>query len=109
MMKTMLMARLRHLLLGPGRHRRTKRPEPMRISPMEFRLMFSGQMTGRYYPGSERMPGGIHRMVSITSTILTGDSLEQLKTIPDDTVNTCVTSPPYYGLRDYGVDGQIGT
>ena len=47
-------------------------------------------------------------MVSITSTILTGDSLEQLKTIPDDTVNTCVTSPPYYGLRDYGVDGQIG-
>lgn len=47
-------------------------------------------------------------MVTITSTILTGDSLEQLKTIPDATVNTCVTSPPYYGLRDYGVDGQIG-
>lgn len=46
--------------------------------------------------------------MTITSTILTGDSLEQLKTIPDDTVNTCVTSPPYYGLRDYGVDGQIG-
>ena len=42
------------------------------------------------------------------STILTGDALEQLKTIPDGTVNTCVTSPPYYGLRDYGVDGQIG-
>ena len=49
-MKTMLMARLRHLLLGPGRHhRRTKRPEPMRISPMEFRLMFSGQMMRRRY------------------------------------------------------------
>mgnify|MGYP000920420949 CR=1 FL=1 len=42
------------------------------------------------------------------STILTGDALEQLKTIPDGIVNTCVTSPPYYGLRDYGVDGQIG-
>lgn len=50
---TLLIARLRHLLLGPGRHhrRRAKRPEPMRISPMEFRLMFSGQMMRRrYYP-----------------------------------------------------------
>ena len=49
---TLIIARLRHLLLGPGRHhRRTKRPEPMRISPMEFRLMFSGQMMRRrYYP-----------------------------------------------------------
>lgn len=51
-MKTMLIARLRHLLLGPGRHRRrAKRPEPMRISPMEFQLMFSGQGADRkYYP-----------------------------------------------------------
>ena len=51
-MASMLIARLRHLLLGPGRHhRRTKRPEPMRISPMEFRLMFSGQiMHRRHYP-----------------------------------------------------------
>ena len=54
-------------------------------------------------------------MVSITSTILTGDSLEQLKTLPDATVNTCVTSPPYYGLRQYLPDGsdlksfEIGT
>ena len=45
-------SRLRHLILGPGRHRRrAKRPEPMRISPMEFRLMLSGQMMHRrYYP-----------------------------------------------------------
>lgn len=51
-MASMLIARLRHLLLGPGRHRRrAKRPEPMRISPMEFRLMFSGQGADRkYYP-----------------------------------------------------------
>lgn len=48
----LLIARLRHLILGPGRHhRRMKRPEPARISPMEFRLMFSGQMMHRrYYP-----------------------------------------------------------
>lgn len=41
-------------------------------------------------------------------TILQGDALEVLKTLPDCSVNCCVTSPPYYGLRDYGVDGQIG-
>ena len=31
-----------------------------------------------------------------------------LQTLPDCSVNCCVTSPPYYGLRDYGHDGQIG-
>ena len=41
-------------------------------------------------------------------TVLTGDCLELLKNIDDNTINCCVTSPPYYGLRDYGVDGQIG-
>lgn len=34
--------------------------------------------------------------------ILQGDSLEVLRTLPDGSVNCCVTSPPYYGLRDYG-------
>lgn len=37
-----------------------------------------------------------------------GDCLEVLKTLPDASVHCCVTSPPYYGLRDYGVPGQIG-
>lgn len=40
--------------------------------------------------------------------IIQGDALETLKTLPDESVNTCVTSPPYYALRDYGIDGQIG-
>lgn len=40
--------------------------------------------------------------------IICGDALEVLKTIPSESVNCCVTSPPYFGLRDYGVDGQIG-
>lgn len=40
--------------------------------------------------------------------LLVGDAIEQLKTLPDKSINTCVTSPPYYGLRDYGVNGQIG-
>ncbi len=40
--------------------------------------------------------------------ILEGDVRETLRTLPDQCVQTCVTSPPYFGLRDYGVDGQIG-
>jgi DNA modification methylase len=41
-------------------------------------------------------------------TILTGDALEVLKTLPDQYVQCVVTSPPYWGLRDYGVAGQMG-
>lgn len=40
--------------------------------------------------------------------IIHGDALAMLRTLPAESVQTCVTSPPYYGLRDYGIDGQIG-
>lgn len=40
--------------------------------------------------------------------ILQGDCRETLRTIPENSVHCCVTSPPYFGLRDYGCDGQIG-
>lgn len=40
--------------------------------------------------------------------ILVGDCRDVLKTLPDQSIQTCVTSPPYWGLRDYGVDGQLG-
>lgn len=36
------------------------------------------------------------------------DCLTELRKLPDESVNCCVTSPPYWGLRDYGVDGQLG-
>lgn len=42
------------------------------------------------------------------SKILCGDAVEQLKSLADESIDMCVTSPPYYGLRDYGEDGQIG-
>ncbi|MCM1224964.1 MAG: site-specific DNA-methyltransferase, partial [Lachnospiraceae bacterium] len=42
------------------------------------------------------------------SKILCGDAVEMLRKLPDESVDTCVTSPPYYGLRDYGEDKQIG-
>ena len=40
--------------------------------------------------------------------ILCGDVREQLRTLPPGSARTCVTSPPYWGLRDYGVEGQLG-
>lgn len=41
-------------------------------------------------------------------TLYLGDALECLRQLPDESVNCCITSPPYWGLRDYGVPGQIG-
>jgi DNA modification methylase len=40
--------------------------------------------------------------------LLQGDCIEVMKTLPAGSVQTCVTSPPYWGLRDYGVSGQLG-
>ncbi len=42
------------------------------------------------------------------SSITTGDALTELRKMPAQSVNCCVTSPPYWGLRDYGVKGQLG-
>ena len=44
----------------------------------------------------------------MTAKILIGDVRARLKDIETGSVQTCVTSPPYWGLRDYGNDGQIG-
>ncbi len=43
-----------------------------------------------------------------TTRIFHGDAFAELQTLPDASVQTCVTSPPYWGLRDYGVAGQLG-
>jgi len=40
--------------------------------------------------------------------VVEGDALASLRTLPDASVQCCVTSPPYWGLRDYGAEGQIG-
>ena len=40
--------------------------------------------------------------------IICGDALEVLRGLPDQSIHCCVTSPPYWGLRDYGVEGQLG-
>ena len=40
--------------------------------------------------------------------ILCGDAVEQLRTLDTDSIHCCVTSPPYFNLRDYGTPGQLG-
>jgi len=47
-------------------------------------------------------------MDAFVPTILTGDCLQVLPTLPAGVVQCCVTSPPYWGLRDYDHPGQIG-
>lgn len=44
----------------------------------------------------------------IHNTVIFGDALRGLRLLEDESVDTCITSPPYYKLRDYGKDGQIG-
>jgi DNA modification methylase len=69
-------------------------------------------VTGEKQGRSDRMVG--HRTVgtpvalSPAWTLYEGDCREVLRTLPERSVQTCVTSPPYFGLRDYGHDGQIG-
>ena len=43
-----------------------------------------------------------------TNKIYLGDNIETLKSFPDDSIDCCVTSPPYYGLRDYGTGTWVG-
>jgi len=39
--------------------------------------------------------------------ILQGDCRDVLRTLPDESVHCCITSPPYFGLRNYGIPGQV--
>jgi DNA modification methylase len=47
-------------------------------------------------------------MAKFRNSILCGEALALLKTLPDASVNTIITSPPYYSVRDYGTEGQLG-
>ena len=40
--------------------------------------------------------------------VITGDSLQVFLTLPEESIQCCVTSPPYWGLRDYGHTDQLG-
>jgi len=55
-----------------------------------------------------REPSPREPLTVVESTVVQGDSAEVLGTLPEGVFRCCVTSPPYWGLRDYGVAGQIG-
>jgi DNA modification methylase len=46
--------------------------------------------------------------MKVTYDVLVGDNRETIKSLPDQSVNTVVTSPPYFGLRDYGTGKWVG-
>ena len=50
----------------------------------------------------------IFRLICMEDKILQGDSLQVLKTLSSESVDMVITSPPYWALRDYGVEGQLG-
>jgi DNA modification methylase len=58
------------------------------------------------------MPNPAHFVHDLTefqdAVIYKGEALDILKRLPSEAVNCCITSPPYYGLRNYGVEGQLG-
>jgi DNA modification methylase len=61
-------------------------------------------------PKVETRPGEWHSCTldSVPWSVYQGDAGEVLKKLPNNSFNCVVTSPPYFSLRDYGVDGQIG-
>lgn len=56
----------------------------------------------------ESFPEVAEKIILIGSMILRGDALNILRTLPSASVQCVVTSPPYWGLRDYNIEGQIG-
>jgi DNA modification methylase len=60
------------------------------------------------FVGMHLEPEIITTKSGLTVAIYAGDCLSSLRRVPDASVQTCVTSPPYFGLRHYGVDGQMG-
>ncbi|MCA1567398.1 MAG: site-specific DNA-methyltransferase [Acidobacteria bacterium] len=58
--------------------------------------------------GSGNSNGAHSELPTEPCTIIVGDTLTELAKFPDNFFQCCVTSPPYWGLRDYGIEGQIG-
>ncbi|HEX7177107.1 MAG TPA: site-specific DNA-methyltransferase [Pyrinomonadaceae bacterium] len=59
--------------------------------------------------GENGSGNGLHTtLLTEPCTIINGDALAELAKFPDNFFQCCVTSPPYWGLRDYGIEGQLG-
>lgn len=65
-------------------------------------------MVYHYQPLRKSKHLGTYKTNMKINSIYQGDSIETLRGFPDESVDCVITSPPYWGLRDYGNDGQIG-
>src|SRR3954467_2445307 len=72
------------------------------------------QRTARPVPRRHRRPrdrpatGSGTVSTPTVNRVLVGDAVEQLRTLPSDSVDCVITSPPYFRLRNYGAEGQYG-
>ena len=80
-----------------------KTPEARRSAALEKAL--AGEVRNVASAGAG---GGAEGERVTRAVIYPGDCLTTLRSLPDGAARCCVTSPPYWGLRDYGVAGQLG-
>ncbi|MDA2926791.1 site-specific DNA-methyltransferase [Acidobacteria bacterium AH-259-G07] len=91
--------------LAQKRHDRS-RPKPLSLAvPKKHKHITADSEKECENPSDYRISGSGDLE---TNRIYQGEALEVLRTFPDECVDCIVTSPPYYGLRDYGIEGQLG-
>jgi len=98
------------LMLNQAAGDRAILAKQLNISPQQMKYVTHTE-AGRALPGNDDEAGGSGRSMTEelkTDIIINRDALFALRELPDESVNCCVTSPPYYALRDYGLDAQIG-
>jgi len=84
-------------------------PEPIQQVEQDWALPVGLKPSVRVLRSSEAASGNIDRvLLDGQSLIVSGDAHQVLTMLPEQTFHTCVTSPPYWSLRDYNIEGQIG-
>ena len=76
--------------------------------PDQNKTLFLGSMTENYKPAPARPVTSAAVIDGRATSILTGDTRTLLPSLPTESAQCCVTSPPYWGLRDYAHAAQIG-
>ena len=89
----------------PGGHQQwleKARTLPRRLLESQVKLALETNHTRKPKPATPPLPA------DWLNTIHCGDALELLQQLPDKSIDCCITSPPYWALRDFGVEGQLG-
>lgn len=72
---------------------------------LNYQYLFSGK---KFYAYEQPNENECKQIIEETSGILLGDAFKVLRMFPDESVQSVITSPPYWALRDYHIQGQIG-